>query len=74
MATSAATNYFMMPMFNLMGPGCRNEIGTIIAARGLKKALIVTDEGMVDVGLVAELTEVLDRSAPLARWRERGRG
>lgn len=51
---------FFMPPVNLMGPGCLKEAGKEIKSLGLKKALIVTDKVLVEIGLVNKLTEVLD--------------
>lgn len=54
-------NYkFFMPSVNLMGPDCLKEAGKDIKALGFKKALIVTDKVLNDIGLVTKLTEVLD--------------
>ncbi|AZR74925.1 L-threonine dehydrogenase [Anoxybacter fermentans] len=48
-----------MPPVSLMGPGCLKDLGKEIVNLGLKKALIVTDKVLVQIGLVNQLTEVL---------------
>lgn len=51
---------FFMPQQSLMGPGSIKEIGAEIRSLGFKKALIVTDKVLTDIGLVKKLTAVLD--------------
>ncbi|EXR08660.1 1,3-propanediol dehydrogenase domain protein [Acinetobacter baumannii 1232509] len=41
------TNGFYIPCVSLFGPGCAKEIGTKAQNLGAKKALIVTDEGLI---------------------------
>ncbi|MBC2856748.1 iron-containing alcohol dehydrogenase [Cetobacterium sp. 2A] len=54
-------NYsFFMPQISLMGPGSLSELGKEISNRNFKKALIVTDHILVNIGLVSKLTDVLD--------------
>lgn len=50
---------FFMPPMSLMGEGCLAEAGTTIKNRGFKKALIVTDEVLVKIGLVKKLEKTL---------------
>ncbi len=52
---------FFMPPVSLMGAGCLKEAGAEIKSLGLKKALIVTDKVLVEIGLVNKLTEALDK-------------
>ena len=54
-----STYTFFMPSKNLMGKGCLADAGKEISSLGLKKALIVTDKILVDLGVVNNLTEVL---------------
>ncbi|SHH55049.1 L-threonine dehydrogenase [Tepidibacter thalassicus] len=54
------TYKFYMPSINLMGPGSLKDAGEEISSLGLKKALIVTDKILVEIGLVNELTSVLN--------------
>jgi alcohol dehydrogenase len=50
---------FFMPSVNLMGPNCLEEAGRDIKALGFKKALIVTDKVLNEIGLVKKLEDVL---------------
>ncbi|WP_461534780.1 iron-containing alcohol dehydrogenase [Spongorhabdus nitratireducens] len=50
---------FYMPALNHMGAGCLDEAISDIRTLGLKKALVVTDKVLVDIGLVASVTEKL---------------
>lgn len=50
---------FFMPAVNLMGPNCLKDAGADIKALGFKKALIVTDKVLNEIGLVKKLEEVL---------------
>jgi len=51
---------FFMPSVNLMGPGSLKDAGSQIEALGFKKALIVTDKVLNEIGLVNKLTDVLE--------------
>lgn len=42
------------------GRGCREQLIPEITRRGFKKALIVTDRGLVACGIVARITQLLD--------------
>ena len=50
---------FFMPSVNLMGPNCLKDAGSDIKALGFKKALIVTDKVLNEIGLVKKLEDVL---------------
>ena len=50
------------PAVTLIGPGCVKEIGGDIKDLGLKKALVVTDNVLVKIGVVKKVTDVLDES------------
>ncbi|MGL4868470.1 MAG: iron-containing alcohol dehydrogenase, partial [Cetobacterium sp.] len=50
---------FYMPTISYMGKGSVKDLGKEIHSRGLKKALIVTDEILVKIGLVEKLTDLL---------------
>lgn len=56
------TYTFIMPPITLMGAGCADELGTYATNYGLKKALIVTDRILREVGLVSKLTSILDKA------------
>lgn len=51
--------YFMPPV-SMIGPGVLQDVGTEIKALGGTKALLVTDEVLVNVGVAGKLTAVLD--------------
>jgi len=53
---------FFMPQQSLMGPGAISEAGLEIKSLGFKKALIVTDEVLCNIGLVENLTKVLEEN------------
>lgn len=50
------------PAINLIGPGCVKEIGEEIVKLGKKKALFVTDKVLNQIGVVKQVTDVLDKS------------
>lgn len=50
------------PVHTIIGEGCINEIPRHIRNIGGKKALIVTDEGLVKIGTVKMVTDVLDKA------------
>ena len=54
-----ASYKFFMPSVNLMGLHSLKDAGKDIKALGFKKALIVTDEVLVNIGLVKKLEAVL---------------
>ncbi|MGL4991314.1 MAG: iron-containing alcohol dehydrogenase [Sarcina sp.] len=53
------SNNFYMPRVSLMGKGCLNEIIPEINNMNVKKALIVTDKVLMEVGIVAKVTDIL---------------
>lgn len=57
-----ASYKFFMPSVNLMGPGCLEEAGKDIQALGFKKALIVTDKVLNEIGLVKKIENVLSEN------------
>ncbi|WP_052693362.1 iron-containing alcohol dehydrogenase [Desulfosporosinus sp. I2] len=48
-----------MPSINLMGTGCLNNFGQELHAKGYKKALIVTDKNLVNLGHVGKVELIL---------------
>ncbi len=48
------------PALNLVGPGALKEIGDEILKLGLKKALVVTDKVLNELGVAKKLTDILD--------------
>ncbi|WP_265434621.1 L-threonine dehydrogenase [Aeromonas salmonicida] len=54
-----ATFKFYIPAINLMGAGCLQEAAADIKGYGYRKALIVTDRVLNQIGVVAKLTTLL---------------
>ena len=54
-----AVHTFVVPTRVLSGPGAVAEIGPTLSAEGHKRILIVTDEGIVNAGLLAPVTRSL---------------
>lgn len=50
---------FFMPPVNIMGAGCLSEAVTAIQSQGLRKALIVTDQVLNELGVVARVQALL---------------
>ena len=50
------------PAHSLIGKGCIQEIPKYVSRISARKALVVTDEGLVRLGTVRKVTEVLDRA------------
>ncbi|AIQ12771.1 L-threonine dehydrogenase [Paenibacillus durus] len=53
---------FMMPGMSLMGSGALSDAGVEINKLGYKKALVVTDKPLVDIGLAAKVTDMLNQN------------
>ena len=53
---------FYMPSMSLMGAGCIAELPEEIKEKGLKKGLIVTDKILNQIGLVNQLTNLLEQN------------
>ena len=53
------SNVFYMPPVILMGPNAIKSLGAELASKELKKALVVTDSVLVEIGLVNNLTNEL---------------
>ena len=50
---------FFIPSVNLMGAGCLAEAMDNIKSQGYKKALIVTDNVLVAIGMVKQVSDLL---------------
>ncbi|WP_411344783.1 iron-containing alcohol dehydrogenase [Paenibacillus sp. WLX1005] len=57
----AGTTKFTMPGMSLMGSGSLQDAGQEIRKLQYKKALIVTDKPLVDIGIAATVTDMLDK-------------
>lgn len=51
---------FFIPTVTLVGQNCSNQIPARLASLGAKKPLIVTDQGIVAVGILKQITDILD--------------
>ncbi|UBK58646.1 L-threonine dehydrogenase [Clostridium perfringens] len=51
---------FFMPAISLMGADCLKDAGDQLGELGFKKALIVTDKVLCQIGIVKKVTDVLD--------------
>ena len=53
-------NRFILNEVSYFGPGARKELPTVVANRGWKKALVVTDKGLMKFGVAKMVLDVLD--------------
>lgn len=53
---------FILNEVSYFGPGARRVLPEVIARLGKKKALVVTDPGLLKFGVTAKVTEVLDEA------------
>ena len=54
------TNRFILNELSYFGAGSRLELPSVVSRLGFKKALVVTDEGLVKCGVCKMLTDVMD--------------
>jgi len=54
------SKYFFMPSVSAMGIECLKEVPSFIKENNFKKALIVTDKVLVQIGLVGKVTDLLE--------------
>ncbi|GAA0094632.1 L-threonine dehydrogenase [Clostridium perfringens] len=54
---------FFMPAISLMGADCLKDAGEQVEELGFKKALIVTDKVLGQIGIVKKVTDVLDNKS-----------
>ena len=55
-------NRFILNEVSYFGPGARKELPGVVSRLGFKKALGVTDEGLVKFGVAKMVTDVLDEA------------
>lgn len=55
-------NRFILNEVSYFGPGARKELPGVVARLGFKKALIVTDKGLVQFGVAKMVSDVLDEA------------
>ena len=56
------SNYFYMPSVSAMGVDSLNEVPNFVKENEFKKALIVTDNVLLQIGLVGKVTCLLDKN------------
>lgn len=54
---------FILNEVSYFGPGARKELPEIVGRLGGKKALVVTDKGLIQFGVAGKVTEVLDAAS-----------
>ena len=55
-------NRFILNEVSYFGPGARKELPTEVKSRGFKKALVVTDKGLMKFGVAKMVLDVLDEA------------
>ena len=55
-------NRFILNELSYFGPGARKELPNVIARLGFKKAMIVTDKGLIKFGVAKMVSDVLDEA------------
>lgn len=56
------TNRFILNEMSFFGPGARKELPTVVKNRRYKKALVVTDKGLMKFGVAKMVLDVLDEA------------
>lgn len=56
-------NRFILNEVSYFGPGARKELPGVVARLGYKKALVVTDKGLMEFGVAKMVLDVLDEAA-----------
>lgn len=56
-------NRFILNEVSYFGPGARKELPGVVARLGYKKALVVTDKGLMKLGVAKMVLDVLDEAA-----------
>ncbi|MDE1711602.1 L-threonine dehydrogenase [Chromobacterium amazonense] len=54
-----STSAFFIPSLNLMGAGCLQQAVETMRGHGFRRALIVTDQGLVKAGLAGKVAQML---------------
>ena len=55
-------NRFILNEVSYFGPGARKELPGVVARLGFKKALVVTDKGLIKFGVAKQVTDVMDKA------------
>lgn len=53
---------FILNEVSYFGAGCRKELPEVLKRMNLKKALVVTDKGLIEVGTTKLVTDILDEA------------
>ncbi|MBR3720548.1 MAG: iron-containing alcohol dehydrogenase [Clostridia bacterium] len=53
---------YILTETSYFGRGCRTELPTIIKDRNFRKVLLVTDQSLIDAGVVSKVTTILDQA------------
>ena len=53
---------FILNEVSYFGPGARKELPEVVGRLGKKKALVVTDKGLIQFGVAKKVTDVLDEA------------
>lgn len=56
-------NRFILNEVSYFGPGARKELPNVVKNRGFKKALVVTDKGLMKFGVAKMVLDVLDTAS-----------
>ena len=56
------SNRFILNEVSYFGPGARKELPGVVARLGFKKALVVTDKGLIKFGVAKQVTDVMDEA------------
>ena len=55
-------NRFILNEVSHFGPGARKELPGVVARLGFKKALVVTDKGLMQFGVAKMVLDVMDEA------------
>jgi lactaldehyde reductase len=55
-------NRFILNEVSYFGPGARKELPGVVERLGFKKALVVTDKGLIKFGVAKQVTDVMDEA------------
>ncbi len=55
-------NRFILNEVSYFGPGARKELPGVVSRLGFKKALVVTDKGLIKFGVAKQVTDVMDEA------------
>ena len=55
-------NRFILNEVSYFGPGARKELPSVVARLGFKKALVVTDKGLMQFGVAKKVLDVMDEA------------